>query len=116
MIDKEHAKTIAEEYLRTKTLNRNDKLVLVLLDKVEESKFGWVFFYDSEQHLKTNDHRFALAGGGPILVDKIDGSAHEFGSAFPARSSIQKYDELRSAGKVSAEEVMRLLRDERLKR
>ena len=115
MIDKEHAKSIASDYLQTQSLKRNDNLVFVLLtDKTKESEFGWVFVYDSEQHIKTNDPRFALAGGGPILIDKQDGSLHEFGSAFPAERCLQKYDELRRDRKVTADEVMRLLRDDHL--
>lgn len=50
-----------------------DDLVLIP-DMTEEVAEGWVFFWDSEKHLTTGDARDALGGGGPILIDRRDGS------------------------------------------
>ena len=45
-----------------------------------EKPFGWVFFYNSERFLATGDVIYALAGNGPVFVNKHTESVDFFGS------------------------------------
>ncbi|MET9895040.1 YrhB domain-containing protein [Streptomyces sp. NPDC006465] len=50
--------------------------VRVAVSQVTEHALGWMVSWQSEDHLRTPDHRHALVGNGPYLVDKEDGSLH----------------------------------------
>ncbi|MCX5001237.1 YrhB family protein [Streptomyces sp. NBC_00638] len=50
--------------------------VRVAVSRVTEHALGWMVSWQSEDHLRTPDHRHALVGNGPYLVDKEDGSLH----------------------------------------
>ncbi len=117
MIDKDRAFSIASDSLQKQTEAFGQQRVVLLKDRFEESEFAWVFFYDSEKHLETGDYKDALVGGGPILIDKFDGSVHSFGSAFSLEKCTHKYDELRRQGTTAtSEEVQKQLRDDLLKK
>ena len=51
--------------------------------------FGWVFFYQSSEYLKTEDFSKSLVGNAPIIVSNSDGTLHETGTA----ESIELYIE-----------------------
>lgn len=42
--------------------------------------WGWVFFYNSEDYVRTGDVIYALAGNSPIVVTR-DGEIYETGTA-----------------------------------
>jgi hypothetical protein len=46
------------------------KLVIV---RVDEHDFGWVYFYDGSAHVVTGKVSDALVGNAPLIVDKVDG-------------------------------------------
>lgn len=50
--------------------------VRVAVSRVREHALGWMVSWQSEDHLRTPDHRHALVGNGPYLVDKENGSLH----------------------------------------
>ncbi|MFD9460711.1 YrhB domain-containing protein [Streptomyces sp. NPDC060027] len=50
--------------------------VRVAVSRVMEHALGWMVSWQSEDYLRTPDHRHALVGNGPYLVDKEDGSLH----------------------------------------
>ncbi|GAA2750703.1 YrhB domain-containing protein [Kitasatospora cinereorecta] len=43
---------------------------------VEEHAFGWLVFWQSVEYIRTRDIGAMLAGNGPFLVDRQDGSIH----------------------------------------
>jgi hypothetical protein len=55
----------------------------------------WVFFYNSRAYIETGSFSHALAGNGPIVVDKDTGALHEL---VTARSVDEQLEELRGAG------------------
>ena len=57
----------------------------------QEHDFGWVFFWNTKEFAGTGDHRFALAGNGPLVVDRHDGHLYGFGTAIPLERSIEQY-------------------------
>lgn len=66
---------------------------LVLLDnKTIERSFGWVFFYDSKQHIETGEIRHMLAGNAPLVVTRHDGKLHETGTTFPLSHYLNKFE------------------------
>jgi hypothetical protein len=64
------------------------KLVIV---RVDEYDFGWVYFYDSSAHIETGDVAETLAGNAPLIVDKIDGKLYITGTDHPIEHYLQEY-------------------------
>ncbi|WP_335936463.1 YrhB domain-containing protein [Streptomyces sp. PTD5-9] len=46
---------------------------------VEQHELVWIVSWTSEEYLRTRNPRFGLAGNGPYLVDRLDGSLHVIG-------------------------------------
>jgi hypothetical protein len=66
---------------------RQDKVITQVLEK----PFGWVFYYDSKQHVETSDAKSQLLGGYPILVDRRDATLH-FTGLGRIEDYIQRYE------------------------
>jgi len=64
------------------------KLVVV---RVDEQDFGWVYFYDGSAHVETGKVGDALVGNAPLIVDKIDGKLYVTGTAHPIEHYLQEY-------------------------
>ncbi|GAA0561926.1 YrhB domain-containing protein [Chitinophaga japonensis] len=90
MITLDDAINIAREYLHSVRVTPPLELEL-LLDDVIEFEYGWVFFYQSKEYLKTGDILDALGGNAPIIVNKFDGSLHITGTAHPVEKYISDY-------------------------
>ncbi len=52
---------------------------------------GWVFFYQSEEYLKTGDHSYLLGGNAPLIINKKTGEVTETGTALPIEDYIIEY-------------------------
>ncbi|KRR17402.1 hypothetical protein CQ14_31425 [Bradyrhizobium lablabi] len=63
------AKVLAEREVDAIAAAVGDDFV-VIHDETVETAEGWVFFYNSREFVETGDFRDALAGNGPILVDR----------------------------------------------
>lgn len=105
MIDQATARRIAAEYIQEGKPQLSGSLegklapsfTPVIVDSATlEREFGWVFFYDSEEHQTTGDFRSALLGNAPIIVDREDGSIHATGTAKPVEFYIEEYLRSRS--------------------
>ena len=64
------------------------KLVVV---RVDEHDFGWVYFYDGSRHVETGSASDALAGNAPLIVDKTDGKLYITGTARPIEHYLQAF-------------------------
>lgn len=53
-----------------------------LTNEVREVDQGWVFFFNSGDYVRTGDYLSALAGNGPLLVQR-DGRVTLLSSALP---------------------------------
>jgi hypothetical protein len=60
--------------------HRVQKLVVV---RVDEHDFGWVYFYDGSVHVATGNPRDAILGNAPLIVDRSDGKLYITGTAHP---------------------------------
>lgn len=57
-----------------------------------EKPYGWVFFFNSKTYLETEDYRYALAGNGPVIVNKHDATIEFFGTYKPPSEFIAEYE------------------------
>jgi hypothetical protein len=64
------------------------KLVVV---RVDEHDFGWVYFYDGSVHAESGNPRDALVGNAPLIVDRADGKLYVAGTAHPIEHYLQEY-------------------------
>jgi hypothetical protein len=68
-----------------------DPFIVVENDTIEKS-FGWVFFYNSKKFLETGEFRQRLAGNGPVIVNKHNGSIEFFGTNKPPQEIVEEYE------------------------
>lgn len=51
--------------------------------EVQEHDFGWLYFYNTKEFVKTGDFVFALGGNAPVIVGRHDGKLYATGTAKP---------------------------------
>ena len=64
-----------------------------------EKPYGWIFFYTSKEWLETGGRTGLIAGNGPVVVEREDGSLHPLTTAFDPETAIRQY-EARRHGKL----------------
>jgi hypothetical protein len=84
MIPPERAKELAEEAVAA----LGDEFALIS-DKTIEVSGGWIFFYNSREFIETGNPISALAGNGPIFVDRT-GAVRHLPSALPWDEAIKR--------------------------
>lgn len=90
MITKEQAKIIALQLLKDNS--RPGSPAVVIADAAtREFEYGWMFFYQSERYLQTLDLKYRLGGNAPIIVDKLNSSAHFTGTRLKQDFYIDQY-------------------------
>ena len=93
MITIKEAKVVAKEYLTDlQGIIGNP----VQITKIQKEYFGWVFFYQSKNYLKTGNISWILAGNAPFIVCHETGAVHVLGTAYPADVYIKEYAQLQS--------------------
>jgi hypothetical protein len=63
----DEAKIIAEKTVRAIADAANDEFGVVDNETIDE---GWLFYYNSKAFIESGNFRDALAGNGPIFVDR----------------------------------------------
>jgi hypothetical protein len=66
--------------------------VEIIEDATIEKAWGWVFFYQSSEYLRTKDPAAALAGNAPIIVNAETGELTVTGTAWPVEKYIANYE------------------------
>ena len=74
-----------------------DPFVVVEKNTVEKP-FGWVFFYNSKRYVETGEFRYRLAGNGPVIVNKHNGSVEFFGTNKPPQEIVEEYEKKLAGG------------------
>jgi hypothetical protein len=82
MVNHDDARRIALDFIKGIEGETECELALVDRDTIERD-LGWVFFYESREHLETGNEKAALLGNAPIVVTRIDGRVHETGTRYP---------------------------------
>jgi hypothetical protein len=90
MLTKKEALELVSKKLRTMS-PPDDTFVCRDAGTIEKS-FSWVFFYNSKTYLETGEIRYALAGNGPVIVNKHDGTIEFCGMSKSVESSIEEYE------------------------
>jgi hypothetical protein len=92
MISRIDALNIARNYLAKVENSMGVKTKLLLLeDLIVEETFGWVFFYEAEDYVKSGDLQFLLAGNSPFIIDRHSGAITVTGTAYSVDYYIDKY-------------------------
>lgn len=72
-------------------LNEMDLNVCLLTEHTIEFEYGWVFFYQSAEYLRTGDYSEILLGNAPFIINKYDGSLYVTGTAYSEEVYIEEY-------------------------
>ncbi len=99
-INKQEAERVAEQHLRalSEKLNADDDegdapVVLVLVRELTIAKpYGWVFFYDSEDHLRGIPGS-GLGGNAPFLVARQGGGIQTLASNVSVKKQLAVHEE-----------------------
>lgn len=95
MIDEKQARQAVVEYLHQSRVSGVPELLVVDQETIE-TDFGWVFFYETEAYLKSGAFEDMLLGNAPLIVDRVDGSIHETGTARDITWYIENYRRFRN--------------------
>lgn len=90
MIPFDRAEELAEEMVAALGAACGDEFSLIYEKTIEVAE-GWVFFYNSREFIETGDFISALAGNGPIFVDR-SGAIRQLPSAVPWDIAIRSID------------------------
>jgi hypothetical protein len=60
--------------------------------KTIEKDWGWVFFYQSSDFIKSGDFLSMLGGNAPIIVNKLTGDLTYTGTALEVGHYIKEYE------------------------
>jgi hypothetical protein len=88
MISRDQAKALAAETVAALGEASGDEFVLVCRQTIEVNE-GWIFFYNSREFVETGDPISALAGNGPIFVDR-NGDVRRLPSGVPWDEAIRR--------------------------
>jgi hypothetical protein len=94
MIDKETARKLAYKYLNSTNPHVKDEII-IRDEYTIEKEYGWIFRYNTKTYIETGDYGKSLIGGGPLIVEKSDGSLEMLGSAYSPEDQIRWYEERR---------------------
>jgi Immunity protein 35 len=86
VITKQEAELIVHAYLQDSDLPLRISTLLTI-----DFRSGWMFFYEIDR-TDSRYHNDQLAGNGPIIVSRADGSLHECGSAEPHEFYIENFE------------------------
>lgn len=75
MIDLIGAQAIAENMVDSRVRPDVYEAVEVMVEKTIRTEKYWIFFYNTVEFLRTGSEVHALAGNGPIVIDRITGAA-----------------------------------------
>ena len=91
MIERAAALELVRQKVATLKVPDGQELV-VMDDKTVERAVGWVFFFQSKRFVETGDINDSIVGNGPILVDKRDGSVHQFNTGIHWSKHVEQYE------------------------
>ena len=67
---------------------------LILKEKTIEKSWGWCFFYQSADFIKSGDFRDMLVGNAPVIVNKFTGRLTHTGTAHNIEYYLREYESL----------------------
>lgn len=82
----------AQKLVEDKILNGQCSCA-ILEGETLELDFGWVFFYQAKDYIKSGEISKMLGGNAPVLVDKNTNQLFITGTAYPIERYIKAYSE-----------------------
>lgn len=93
MLTREDAKEKVEFKVNQPDPYWPDKPKIVVIDEQTiEKEWGWVFFYDTYDYLKSGNFEDSLAGNAPYIVNKYTDEIIETGTAYDIDYYISEYE------------------------
>ena len=93
MLTKEAAREKVEAKINEPDLYWPDKPKFLVDDKhTIEKEWGWVFFYNTSEYLKSGDIDEELIGNVPYIANKNTGEIIETGTAYDIEHYIEEYE------------------------
>jgi hypothetical protein len=90
MLTKEEARELAQNEMDKQSLIAG--IELGMMDEFTiEFEFGWMFFYQSMDYIRTQDLNYLVGGNAPYIVDKFTGQLHPTGTGHDSDFYIEKY-------------------------
>jgi Immunity protein 35 len=86
VISEQEAREIAEDYVRREIEPRIR--VELALSELSEYSTCWVAVYNTRRFLETGSNRDALAGNGPLIINRRTGVLREGRSALPVEEQL----------------------------
>lgn len=78
------------------SMHKNSGYRRVILDDETIAKpYGWVFFYNSERYLETQNVLDGLCGNGPVVFEAATSMITWLGTALPAEDEIRVFEKRR---------------------
>jgi hypothetical protein len=87
MITQEQAEAVARKVIDEPDPYWPDRDPFVIT-KIEPHRLGWLFYYQSQEYIRTGNPVSMLAGNGPVLVSSVDGSHVRVGTAAPLENRL----------------------------
>ena len=93
MLTREEARQLVYARISAEGSCAEHTVELAILDnETIEKEYGWVFFYQTKEYLKTGNILDALVGNAPYIVNKYTGELIETGTANPIEDYIAEYE------------------------
>ena len=93
MLTREEAKQLVHKRINAVDRYAPQNIELAIMDRETiEKEYGWVFFYQTQEYIKTRDLVDALVGNEPYIVNKYTGELIETGTANPVEDYIAEYE------------------------
>jgi hypothetical protein len=92
MISREQARALVEAEIHRPDPCGAQGSVKIVEDSTIERSWGWVFFYESSEYLRTGNESAALAGNAPYIVNRHTGEVIVTGTAWPTQKYIDDYE------------------------
>ena len=74
---------VAQEIVkkRIQEIEKEADIPLAIIEEATvEFEYGWVFFYQSEEYVRTGNEDALVGGNSPIIVDKFNATVHTTGT------------------------------------
>jgi hypothetical protein len=92
MISREQARALVEAEIHRPDPYGACGPVEIVEESTIERSWGWVFFYQSSEYLRTGNISAALAGNAPYIVNRHTGDVIVTGTAWPTQKYIDDYE------------------------
>ena len=66
----------------------------VLDQQTIERPYGWIFFYQARDYLKSRDPSLALRNNGPLIFNRHSGEYHVTGTSEPLETYVAAYESM----------------------